>query len=141
MLNSQEQPYPVSAELVAMQDVDVGMSFNSLLTIPLACSRRLNAIQLRSTASQKQKEELGYSRTCHVQRSILNARTALELPLNEHPGTEVRVSGAGLVDSHTLGNEPLELVEVLLAALVEIPQLEVLLDEVRVGAVGDVVLK
>lgn len=119
----------------------VGKSFNSLLVIPLSCSRRLNTTQLLSTASQKQKEELVYSKTSHVQRSISNARVALKLALNEYPGTEVRVRGAGLVDSHALGNEPLELIEVLLAALVEVLQLEVLLDEVRVGAVGDVVLK
>lgn len=141
MLISQEHPCLVFVELDAMQDVDVGKSFNSLLIISLSCSHRLVATQPLSTALQKQKEELVYSKTPHVQRSILNGRAALELTLNEHPGTEVRVSGAGLVDSHTLGNEPLELVEVLLAALVEIPQLEVLLDEVRVGAVGDVVLK
>ena len=47
---------------------------------------------------------------------------------------------ASLVDAHSLGNEVLELVEVLFAALVEVPQLEVLLDEERVGALGDVVL-
>lgn len=47
---------------------------------------------------------------------------------------------ASLVDGHPPGNEVLELVEVLLAALVEVPQLEILLDEVSVGALGDVVL-
>ena len=70
---------------------------------------------------------------------VLRAAT-LKLALDEHPSTEVRVRSASLVDAHAHGNEVLELVEVLLAALVEIPQLEVLLDEVRVGALGDVVL-
>jgi hypothetical protein len=50
------------------------------------------------------------------------------------------VRSASLVDAHAVGNELLELVEVLLAALVEVPQLEVLLDEVRFRALGDVVL-
>ena len=49
--------------------------------------------------------------------------------------------GAGLVDGLALlGDEPLELVEVRLAALVEVAELEVLRDEEGVGAVGDVVL-
>ena len=43
---------------------------------------------------------------------------------------------ASLVDGHPPGNEVLELVEVLLAALVEVPQLEILLDEVSVGALS-----
>ena len=47
---------------------------------------------------------------------------------------------ASLVDTHAVGNELLELVEVLLAALVEVPQLEVFLDELRIRAVGDVIL-
>ena len=51
------------------------------------------------------------------------------------------VNLASLIDRPPLGNKPLELVEVLLAALVEVPQLEVLLDEVRVGALGDFVLE
>ena len=64
----------------------------------------------------------------------------LELPLRPHPSSKVRVNFASLIDRPPLSNEPFELVEVLLAALVEVPQLEVLLDEVRVGALGDFVL-
>lgn len=71
----------------------------------------------------------------------LQRGSALALGLDGHPGTEVRVCGASLVDAHALGNEVLALVDVLLAALVEVPQLEVLLDEVRVGALGDFVLE
>ena len=73
--------------------------------------------------------------------SVAGAALDLALALDGHPGAKVRVRGAGLVDAHALGNEPLELVEVLLAALVEVPQLEVLRDEEGVGAVGDVVLE
>ena len=76
-----------------------------------------------------------------LQRLSSVAGTALELALDGHPGAKVRVRSAGLVDAHALGNEPLELVEVLLAALVEVAQLEVLRDEEGVGAVGDVVLE
>lgn len=75
--------------------------------------------------------------------SVSVAGTALDLALalDGHPGAKVRVCGAGLVDAVALGNEPLELVEVLLAALMEVAQLEVLRDEEGVGAVGDVVLE